>query len=387
MTEVVEVNSLAEVLADLEKRGIQGVQRYKAVNGYISMKARYSDTPVSGTFELTPLCNLDCKMCYVHLQANQLKPDERILRADEWKSIIKQAVDAGMIFADLTGGECLTHPDFKEIYKYLFSLGIHPGILTNGRLLTEDMVAFLTEYPPAVLQITLYGSCEEAYERVCGHRAFSEVMNGIERVKKAELPLYISIMPSRFMQDDIPYLLNLVHSLSVPYAIGSVIIPARPETGREFEQFTIEMDAMSKINCEESQYLLTLDRESKIKAVPHYIPQKASPLRGLPCGGGHSSFHVNWKGEMCPCIAFSATVHYSILKDTFISSWDEVRRELQNYKEPDQCRNCQYKHYCVSCPGEKTNCVSGGKVNTFVCMKLQRLVNEGMIQVGNRQEC
>ena len=29
--------------------------------------ARGHDTPISGDFELTPLCNLDCKMCYVHL--------------------------------------------------------------------------------------------------------------------------------------------------------------------------------------------------------------------------------------------------------------------------------------------------------------------------------
>ena len=25
--------------------------------------ARENDTPISGCFELTPLCNLDCKMC------------------------------------------------------------------------------------------------------------------------------------------------------------------------------------------------------------------------------------------------------------------------------------------------------------------------------------
>lgn len=30
-------------------------------------KAFEDGIPISGTFELTPRCNFDCKMCYVHL--------------------------------------------------------------------------------------------------------------------------------------------------------------------------------------------------------------------------------------------------------------------------------------------------------------------------------
>ena len=114
--QIKEFETLTEVLEDLDALGIQGFPRYKAVNGFISMKARYKNIPVSGTFELTPLCNLDCKMCYVHLTANQLKKEERLLSVDEWKKIIRQAVDAGMMYAVLTGGECLTYYGFKEIY-------------------------------------------------------------------------------------------------------------------------------------------------------------------------------------------------------------------------------------------------------------------------------
>ena len=120
--ETVELETLTEVLDDLDRRGITGAQRYRAVNGFISLKARYSDIPVSGVFELTPLCNLDCKMCYVHLNANQIGADERLLSVQEWKEIMRQAVDAGMMYATLTGGECLTYPGFRELYLYLVSI-------------------------------------------------------------------------------------------------------------------------------------------------------------------------------------------------------------------------------------------------------------------------
>ena len=49
-------------------------------------KARENDTPISGYFELTPLCNLDCKMCYVHLSDPAVK--ERMLLFPDFTSFL-----------------------------------------------------------------------------------------------------------------------------------------------------------------------------------------------------------------------------------------------------------------------------------------------------------
>ena len=69
-----------------------------------------ADYPYGGSFELTPLCNLDCKMCYVHLQDPSVR--QRMLSGEQWLSIIRQAIDAGMMKPMLTGGEAMTHPAF-----------------------------------------------------------------------------------------------------------------------------------------------------------------------------------------------------------------------------------------------------------------------------------
>lgn len=71
--------------------------------------AREHDTPISGSFELTPLCNLDCRMCYVHLTDPTVK--ERMLSGEQWIDLMRQAIDHGMMIALLTGGEAMTHPD------------------------------------------------------------------------------------------------------------------------------------------------------------------------------------------------------------------------------------------------------------------------------------
>ena len=76
---------------------------YREFLAMIQEKAREADIPWSGSFELTPLCNLDCKMCYVHLQDPSVK--QRMLSGEQWLSIIQQAIDEGMMEALLTGGE------------------------------------------------------------------------------------------------------------------------------------------------------------------------------------------------------------------------------------------------------------------------------------------
>lgn len=371
MTEVVEVNSLAEVLADLERRGIPEEHKIDAINHYLSLKARQQNVPANGGFELTPFCNLDCKMCYVHLRPDQLEPGQRLLTVDEWKNLIDQAVDAGMISADLTGGECLTYPGFKQIYMYLQSKGIRPTVLTNGRLLTGDMVAFFAESPPSKIQVTVYGSSNDAYERVCGYRAFDEVIAGIERAKKAGLRIHCSITPSKYMQDDIDALYQLLRSMNVQYYLGGTMLPAREETGRRLDEYIVEEEVYMSMYQKEMQYRKNKENHNMQIMVPRYLPSEKKMPKGLPCGGGHSGFHVNWKGELCPCIAFSHTVHLPISQNGFLDAWRVMGSVMEVYREPDECSSCRLRKYCMSCPGEKSMCGIDGKLNKAVCQRLR----------------
>ena len=355
----------------MDERGIQGARRYRAVNRYIALKARYRDVPVSGVLELTPYCNLDCKMCYVHLNADQIGKDNRLLEVKEWKEIIKQAVDAGMIFTTLTGGECLTYPGFKEIYSYLVSLGIQPDILTNGRLLTEEMIEFFSQNPPGVMQISLYGSNEEAYERVTGHRAFRQVMDGIQRAKKARLNLSIAVTPNRYMQKDVAELIGLIHELKIPYAIGDATLPARSDTQRHVSEYVADIDTYLELLRVNGEFMKKFPFAEDQAMVPCYMPPAVKELRGLPCGGGHSSFHVNWKGEICPCIAFAESVHYSALDKGFEAAWEKVREKMKEYEQPKACRKCEMQAVCQACPGERSKGNPNGDANEIICARIR----------------
>ena len=59
--------------------------------------------PFKGVFELTPRCNFNCGMCYVHLKPEEIPAAGRERTAEEWIELARQARDAGMVELTLTG--------------------------------------------------------------------------------------------------------------------------------------------------------------------------------------------------------------------------------------------------------------------------------------------
>ena len=50
---------------------------------YLYYKGAASKSPVSGTFELTPCCNMNCRMCYVRMsREEQRATGRRELKSD-----------------------------------------------------------------------------------------------------------------------------------------------------------------------------------------------------------------------------------------------------------------------------------------------------------------
>ena len=55
----------------------------------LELKAYQECIPLKGTFELTARCNMNCKMCYVHLSQEEIQKIGRELTNEEWLRIAK----------------------------------------------------------------------------------------------------------------------------------------------------------------------------------------------------------------------------------------------------------------------------------------------------------
>lgn len=373
--EVKEFESLSELLEDLDKEGITGYQRKQLIDRFFILRSRLSGHPFGASFELTPLCNFDCKMCYVHLSREQANREGAILSTDEWLEIVKQAVEAGIMYADITGGECLSYPGFKQIYLYLLSHGVRVSILTNGSLLNSSWVEFFSRNRPAVIQITLYGSSSEAYLKVTQKDAFQDVLAAIDGLKKAKINVKLAMTPSKYMEEDGIALLDLFHSLNIPYTIGTGIMPARPETGREYTDFVADIQACARILEQDQRYRQhTVSVETNQTKPYSFRIKNMEQIKGMPCAGGSASFHVNWKGEITPCIPLY-TIARTAKNGKLLESWKWIRERISEYILPEECQRCKYAKICKACPAERTSCDIHGEVNRYVCKKCEYLVS------------
>ena len=385
--QIKEFDTLIDLLEALDREGISGYHKQEIYKRYLNLRARMRGQVYSGGFELTPLCNFDCKMCYVHLTKGQMEREAKLLTTQQWIDIMGQAVDAGLMHADLTGGECLSYPGFREVYLYLRSRGVEVSVLTNGQLITEEMADFFAQYPPSVVQITVYGSNEDAYEAVTGRRAFADVKAAIERLKKREIRLFLPVTPNRYMQEDTHALLEFLRSQGVRYGVGTGSLPARPDTGRDIKTYAPEAELYVRLHLDEQQYLRSLE-DSTIPPRPRvdYVPTGFRTVGKIPCSSGLCAFHINWKGEMTPCIPFHS-IHRSVPEHGFADCWNWIKEQMARYEPPAECGTCANRMVCVSCPAERTAGVLNGPLNRAVCERYEQYVQAGILRVPREEKC
>ena len=137
------------------------------VTEYLFRKATKERIPLGGTFELTPVCNMDCRMCYVKMSRQQQEAIRPLIKAEEWLKLAEEAKEQGLLYLLLTGGEPFGRRDFREILSGLHKMGLILTVNSNGTLIDEETVEWLVRTPPVRINITLYGASDETYERLC----------------------------------------------------------------------------------------------------------------------------------------------------------------------------------------------------------------------------
>ncbi len=344
--------------------------------------ARETDTPISGNFELTPLCNLDCKMCYVHLTDPTVKA--RMLSGDEWIGLMEQAIGHGMINALLTGGEAMTHPDFKKIYMYLIDQGVSVSVKTNGILLNRDMIDLFTEYPPYVVDVSLYGCDGESYVAVTGHDVFETVTANVRAAIAAGLHVRLMIVPSAYMLPWVDQIMEYAKSFGADdVLVNPMLLEANPDTDRRMEDFGLSLEENARIHRkyrelfprtpksqeeEESEFMGEIPENE-----PHILPS------GLYCNAGRTTFDMHWDGAMGPCVNFPRDVICADVKAIgFEKAWQEVNRGVKSYTVPEECHTCSHNTKCHYCPPQHKSLAAQHLCNSASCAwrKLQADIAE-----------
>lgn len=372
--------SAYEFLDQLRKQHAGRKPTFDDLMDYLDAKAREKGIPLNGQFELTPLCNFDCKMCYVHLTKEQMKA-RPLLMVEQWKEIARQAWEAGMLDVALTGGECLAYPGFREIYLYLHSLGCGVTVMTNAALLDEDWMSFFREHPPKKFAVTLYGSNEEVYERVTGHRAFAVVMRNIHLILAGNHALQLTVTPSRYLGEDVFDTIRLARETSKDVLINSVLFPPQEDTGRAGQDHDVDAEFYTRIyQFDNSLQGIEIHEIASDKLPPFGGPHHECRETGVSCGGGRSSFIATWQGYIVPCNALNMIRGYP-LRNGFQQAWRTINQAVNAWPRTPECIECPYESVCDYCVARRLAYAEPGKQPQELCERTRRFVQRGVVSL------
>lgn len=312
------------------------------------LQARRKAIPVSGTFELTPLCNFKCRMCYVRLEPEEVSARGRLYAADEWLRIAQEAMEMGLFRVCLTGGEVLTRPDFADIYFELTNMGLLVSVLSNGSLVNKDVTSLFANHPPHRLRFTLYGASNSTYERLCqSPDGFDKTIASLKMLDDAGIDFDLAFTSTTENIDDLDSVKQVAESFGAPLIISRDLESSKRSDHCEADSLRIdERDITEKKPTEEE-----LARAEKSRALLRRNPDLFSGLFGR-CRAYRSTFCIDWNGDMecCPTMSYC---HCRPFEEGFAAAWGEMHKVLGSLSLPAQCSECDVARFCTACPASR----------------------------------
>lgn len=363
----------------------------RRVSDYLAQKAIQLNLPLSGTFELSPVCNFSCKMCYVRKTTKEVQESPRsILTLDDWHRIAHEAKKAGTLYLLLTGGEPLLWPDFWTLYEELIDMGFLVSVNTNGSLIDAEAIERFKKRPPQKINITLYGANDDTYMRLCGAKqVFSKVDAAIRSLIDNRITVKINCSLTPENACDLDSIVDYAKERGARLTVATYMFPPirrDPTCFGKNERFTPE---------ESARYLLQyFERDRDPASYRDYLQSVVDgcidppgldegcidPVDGrMRCRAGRSSWWITWDGWMTPC-GMMQEPKTDLKEQSFDSAWSNVvamSAALQLSGICSSCPNSNVCHPCAAISYAETGKTSG--IPIYMCrfsQEMRKLASE-----------
>lgn len=357
----------------------------RPLTDYLNLKACHLRIPLNGTFELSPVCNFSCRMCYVRKTVKEVRESPRgILTLDDWRRIAREAREAGMLELLLTGGEPLLWPDFWTLYEELIDMGFLISINTNGSLIDEKAIARFMKRPPQRINITLYGASDATYKRLCGvDGVFTKVDFAIRGLLAAGLTVKLNCSLTPDNARDVDRIVDYAKERNTRLSLATYMFPP-------IRRDPTQIGVNARFTPEESsQYMMRYLRRNRgeerfYRYVKTILDGKSKPL-GLDedcldpvdgqirCKAGRASFWISWDGWLLPC-GMMPEPKVDLKGQRFSDAWAKLTELAAAIRLSGLCEKCPSREICHPCAAiayAETGQFSG--IPTYRCHAVQQM--------------
>jgi pyrroloquinoline quinone biosynthesis protein E len=151
--------------------------------------------PLALLAELTHRCPLKCPYCSNPLALERASAE---LSTDEWKRVLDEAAELGVLQVHLSGGEPMARRDLVEIVRHAAGAQLYTNLITSGVMLTAEALDALVAAGIDHIQLSFQDAETESAERIGGYRGGQQKkLEAARLIKAAGLPLTTNFVVHR----------------------------------------------------------------------------------------------------------------------------------------------------------------------------------------------
>lgn len=164
--------------------------------------------PVALLAEVTHRCPLSCLYCYNPLE---LTRRENELSTDDWKRVIAEAAEMGVLQMHFSGGEPLLRTDITELLKEAAAHELFTNLITSGIGLTPARLEEIVNADVGSFQLSFQAADEATTIEVSGGPFLKKKLEVAQMVKETGIPFSTNVVLHRKNLHQVGELLDLAY--------------------------------------------------------------------------------------------------------------------------------------------------------------------------------
>ncbi len=319
-------------------------QLYSHYASRVHAAGRRALAPVSCTFEITPVCNLRCRFCYVALDPYA----GPYLGTDDVRRALDIIAGAGVLMLTLTGGEIFARRDVIDIYRHARANGFLVTLYTNATMITSEHARALADEPPHAVEVSIYGADAEHYEHTTQiPGSFARFERGVSLLQGAGLAPLMKHPVSTLSRDHLPAIAAWCEARGLRHKFAAEL-ERRHDGGAEPTLYRLESRTVRAVKDELFERRTGAKRE---RPMPECAPSPdASPDDLYSCSAGRSSLFVDALGNASHCV-LDREPSFPLLSMPWRELWASMTAWVTQPLPADApCAGCGLRAGCNNCP-------------------------------------
>jgi len=195
------------------------------------------DRPIGAKLELTYACNLRCGFCYTDSPRHTLQRTPE-LGDDEWREVVRQSLELGIVEAVVTGGEPFLRRELTlGVVETLAEAGVGVTLNTNGWFVDEEVAGRLGALRGVTAHVSLDGARAGLHDGSRGvPGSWRRAIEGIDRLLGAGVGVCVVHVVTPGNADAVPEFLEQMWALGVPWVrVTPVVMTGAAARGGDWQ--------------------------------------------------------------------------------------------------------------------------------------------------------